>query len=600
MHREHRAGLQAERRNNQILHFSSLQQKEDIMVFDMPRASRTGFISPSTRPRSPPPPFSSHNNSPAHGSSPSYSKTPRPDDDFRREAELASLVEVRRATFGSGLHSTGIQIKDQDKSKWFYTQVLGMDVIKETENGNATMIWLAFPNPADGEDPDLEFGQRRGMLQLVHVTGSESQKGFRIVHGVPGFCHFCVNVTDLSASMARYKTMGVNIVEEGDNEQGWGAISDPDGYTIQLLYCKIDQSRALKRQVEEMMSIASSSDNRRSASRERAGSAVPSSLSTLDRSGTNTSRGGGSSVHSGLPGLNSFRGGSPDFEHPHWQMEQDQQAQYAGHHLAPTTSTTDASDEDDHFVPGPRSRRPSHAHGDDSLPAMMANMMNGGSDGEFGQASSSSRRPPSPLTPAATRSGSLSAPLSSQASNMSRSRSGSIFRPNAPKSIDLTALQKEAQNEFTPDGTSVDAGEAGTAASGPSSASPSASGSKSAAGGPSSLRQALSSATVRQSISPPTAGGGANGKHKKKASGIVGSGSGDKRQSVSNPVSSSSNSKARILGHGSSSGGKSGSNSATRNEDLPAKAKSKAHSGLKSFRDRFSFGVGGGGDHHHH
>lgn len=55
------------------------------------------------------------------------------DRDFRIMAEAAARKEVQRETFGYGLHSTALQIKDQEKSKWFYTTVLGMEVVKETE-----------------------------------------------------------------------------------------------------------------------------------------------------------------------------------------------------------------------------------------------------------------------------------------------------------------------------------------------------------------------------------------------------------------------------------------------------------------------------------
>lgn len=55
------------------------------------------------------------------------------DREFQRMAEMASRKDVRSITFGYGLHSTALQIKDQLRSKWFYTTVLGMEVIKETE-----------------------------------------------------------------------------------------------------------------------------------------------------------------------------------------------------------------------------------------------------------------------------------------------------------------------------------------------------------------------------------------------------------------------------------------------------------------------------------
>ncbi|CAO1619822.1 unnamed protein product [Sympodiomycopsis kandeliae] len=573
-------------------------------------------------------------------------KTPDQDGEFQRQAEAAALAELRRATAGSGLHSAGIQVKDLQKSKWFYTHVLGMEIIKETENGSATMLWLAFPNPADAEEEGLEFGQRRGLLQLVHVAGSESEQGFRIVHGVPGFCHFCVNVTDLDESMQRYKAMGVNIVEEGNNEQGFGAISDPDGYTIQLLYCQIDQSLALKKQVEEMMSIGSSSaslsarrpssssrGNPRSLSRERQkqnGSqfTIPSELSTLTRSSTANSQGatnGGpdgvfdpsrnTSRSSVMPELSTFRGGSPDFNHPHWQNEYDQQQ--AHNALAPTTSTTDASDdEDDKIVPGPRSRRPSHSHPrHDEYVARMSTSNSHTNSISSDHSLTTSGRTPRPrqssqqkgeiitggvvprqrsVSPHTTmdsnsRHGSFSAPMtaltsSSTMSDMSRSRSGSIFRPNAPKSIDLRALQLEAQQNYTPD----------TAAAVVADAKAEVEADASRQGVsvdvvelPSGAEQADNSISLKDLTSSSS--------HARKQKKKDTSGSESKRfssiplqrhNSNKSPSSSSSNlSPLKATGSSANNGG--GTRSVPH-----GKVKSRAHAGLRSFRDRFSF-VGG-------
>lgn len=55
------------------------------------------------------------------------------DEDFAIMAKEAARREVHKVTFGYGLHSTALQIKDPMKSKWFYTNVLGMEVVKETE-----------------------------------------------------------------------------------------------------------------------------------------------------------------------------------------------------------------------------------------------------------------------------------------------------------------------------------------------------------------------------------------------------------------------------------------------------------------------------------
>ncbi|PWN23202.1 hypothetical protein BCV69DRAFT_280813 [Microstroma glucosiphilum] len=239
-------------------------------------------------------------------SSPTNSKGLMEDKVFESMAKKASERQVKEATQGFGFHSCALQIKDQKRSKWFYTQVLGMDVVKETESHDVTMIFLAFPNPIDSETPELEFGQRRGLLQLIHVAGSENEDAFRIRHGASGFCHLCVNVTDLEGALGRMQSMGVTILEPGTTEQGYAVIADPDGYSLQLLCCQIDQSRALKRQLEKII-ISSSRD---STSR---------SLTANTAGGEWTETTNGSlPPPSGMPALSQFRGGSPNYQHPHW------------------------------------------------------------------------------------------------------------------------------------------------------------------------------------------------------------------------------------------------------------------------------------------
>jgi catechol-2,3-dioxygenase len=70
----------------------------------------------------------------AMSSSPANSKALQEDEVFEAMAREASQRQVKAATQGFGFHSCALQIKDQKRSKWFYTQVLGMDAVKETES----------------------------------------------------------------------------------------------------------------------------------------------------------------------------------------------------------------------------------------------------------------------------------------------------------------------------------------------------------------------------------------------------------------------------------------------------------------------------------
>ncbi|PWN32091.1 Glyoxalase/Bleomycin resistance protein/Dihydroxybiphenyl dioxygenase, partial [Meira miltonrushii] len=142
---------------------------------------------------------------------------------------------------GYGFHSSALQIKDAERSLHFYQEILGMEMIKHSESeGEYSMYFLSFPGAvsrADSgmPDEDIYFGARQGMLQLIHVYGSETDDSFKISNDGPGFTHFSVSVPDVEQAKNRMESLGVTIVEDGSNARGFAAIADPDGYHIQLI-----------------------------------------------------------------------------------------------------------------------------------------------------------------------------------------------------------------------------------------------------------------------------------------------------------------------------------------------------------------------------
>lgn len=208
------------------------------------------------------------------------------------------------------------------------------------------MIFLAFPSPIDSETPELEFGQRRGLLQLIHVAGDESDDSFRVRHGAPGFCHLCINVTDLEGALTRMQSMGVNIREPGTTEQGYAVIADPDGYSLQLLSCQIDQSRALKRQLEKIIT---------SSSRDSTSRLLTESTAVGDWAATAD---GYLPPPPGMPALSQFRGGSPNYQHPHWSngaavggSPLSPASPVSTHFAIPTIKTSSATTDDPGLAP---------------------------------------------------------------------------------------------------------------------------------------------------------------------------------------------------------------------------------------------------------
>lgn len=167
---------------------------------------------------------------------------------------------------GYGFHSSALQIKDAEKSLYFYQEILGMDLIKHTESDEEySMYFLSFPGALSrtGQlgrrdsgmlDEEIHFGSRQGMLQLIHVHGSENDISFKIRNDGPGFTHFSVSVPDVEQAKNRMESLGVTIVEDGSNARGFAAVADPDGYNIQLISQSEGKDDRLREQLAQLMS----------------------------------------------------------------------------------------------------------------------------------------------------------------------------------------------------------------------------------------------------------------------------------------------------------------------------------------------------------
>ncbi|PWN89611.1 Glyoxalase/Bleomycin resistance protein/Dihydroxybiphenyl dioxygenase [Acaromyces ingoldii] len=174
-------------------------------------------------------------------------------------------------------HSTCLQIKDPIRSLQFYRDILGMEVVKESEADEYSMIFLGFKTG----DEEEQFGVRQGLLQLVYVHGSEEDDDFKIKTGGPGFSHFSIGVPDVERARKRMESLGVEIVEDGSNAAGFAAVADPDGYHIQLMSQSIGQDDKLRKQLEALMRTPSSAFTLDSMSMQNRGDGLES-ITTRD------------------------------------------------------------------------------------------------------------------------------------------------------------------------------------------------------------------------------------------------------------------------------------------------------------------------------
>ena len=109
-----------------------------------------------------------------------------------------------------------IRVKDAEASLKFYQEVLGMKLLKtsENKNGGFTLFFLGYGPPApeataDGVNP---IADREGVLELTWNHGTEKDANFKYHDGnaqPQGFGHICLSVDDIEAACARLEEKGV-------------------------------------------------------------------------------------------------------------------------------------------------------------------------------------------------------------------------------------------------------------------------------------------------------------------------------------------------------------------------------------------------------
>ena len=122
----------------------------------------------------------------------------------------------------SGFHHVAIIASDYARSKAFYTQVLGLQVLAETYRAARDSWKLDLALPGGGQIELFTFPEAP-----PRPTHPEAQ----------GLRHLCFATPDLDAAMAELRAKGVT-VEPVRVDEGTGArftfIADPDGLPLEL------------------------------------------------------------------------------------------------------------------------------------------------------------------------------------------------------------------------------------------------------------------------------------------------------------------------------------------------------------------------------
>ena len=119
---------------------------------------------------------------------------------------------------------TMIRVVDLEASIKFYTQVLGMKLLRQKDypDGKFTLAFLGY-----GEESEVTA------LELTHNWGVESYE-----HG-NAFGHIAIDVDDVYAACEEIRARGGKVTREpGPMKHGTtilAFVEDPDGYKIELL-----------------------------------------------------------------------------------------------------------------------------------------------------------------------------------------------------------------------------------------------------------------------------------------------------------------------------------------------------------------------------
>jgi len=117
-----------------------------------------------------------------------------------------------------------LRVGDLDKSINFYTEVLGMQLLRQKEypKGEFTLAFLGYG--PESENPALELTYNWGKDNYEIGTG---------------FGHIAINVEDVYKAVEQAKEKGAEVMREAGPMSAGDTIlaflKDPDGYEIELL-----------------------------------------------------------------------------------------------------------------------------------------------------------------------------------------------------------------------------------------------------------------------------------------------------------------------------------------------------------------------------
>lgn len=119
---------------------------------------------------------------------------------------------------------TMIRVTNLQQSIDFYTKVLGMRVLKRTENPEYryTLVFVGYEDQADGSTIELTHNWDTGAYDMGDAFG-----------------HLALGVDDIYTACDKIKALGGNVTREPGPVKGGSTViafvKDPDNYAIELI-----------------------------------------------------------------------------------------------------------------------------------------------------------------------------------------------------------------------------------------------------------------------------------------------------------------------------------------------------------------------------
>ncbi|KIX98431.1 uncharacterized protein Z520_05732 [Fonsecaea multimorphosa CBS 102226] len=141
-----------------------------------------------------------------------------------------------------------IRVKDPQKSLKFYQEVMGMSLMRTSEQkaGGFTLYFLGYPGdygipkPEDSPNGVNPLAGKEGLLELTWNYGTEKEEG-KVYHNgndqPQGFGHIAISVDDLDKACAFMEEKGVNWKKRltDGRMKNVAFVLDPDDYWVEII-----------------------------------------------------------------------------------------------------------------------------------------------------------------------------------------------------------------------------------------------------------------------------------------------------------------------------------------------------------------------------